>query len=347
MMQNDIAYAMIRNAVEKGIDDIQESPERGIHKLLDLGEMFAGGRFQKDFFSTAQSELQNDTSIYYRLVEKVVTGTDPAVLTSFGMNLGYNSWTLGAGMIRELEDKNGFNIPWCILFDMGYGQYMSLSTIADTIRQGKELGIYSYLLYIDAEYPDLDELMDLLGEEPDCAFFLFIHPSMVTPILAGRLLTIKTIWTNIDLDVVDPEQVRRSAEILLQYRCLCGAFARYSDWERQVAPCLSLAGDLGFPFLTLVSAKKCHPGIRNGEGDLLIKLRRNLSQPVFPIGLFSDMARIDRNISTEACLTAILGNGSVLITDAENMKTRYNINDKPLKSILAESMPKKRNTTPV
>ncbi len=46
----ELTYAIITSAVENGIRYIQDNPKRGVRNLLDLGEYFAKGRFQKDFF---------------------------------------------------------------------------------------------------------------------------------------------------------------------------------------------------------------------------------------------------------------------------------------------------------
>lgn len=347
MGQNDITYAMIASAVKKGLRDIRENPGRGIRNLVDLGGMFADGRFQKEFFHTAIEQLENENSMYYRLVEQVVRDTDADILTTFGMNLGYNSWTVGARTIRQVEGEQGFNVPWCILFDLGYEQYLELDAMRSLIRQGKELGIYAYLLYVEEEYPHWNDLMALLREEQDCAFLLFLHPGVITAPFVEELMSTRTIWASIDLDAADTKQIARASALLLESRCLCGGFAQYTDWEREAEPRLSATEALGLPFLTLLGAKKHHLGSPDGE-EKLLALRKNPALPVFPIELYRDMARIDQNISTEACLTAVLGDGSVLTTSAEevDVQTGCNIKDTPLREILRKTMPKKKRSTP-
>lgn len=347
MKQNKIAYAMIRSAVEKGVKDIQNNPGRGIRNLVDLGGMFAGGRFQKAFFHTAIDELQNENSMYYRLVERVVQGTDPAVLTGFGMNLGYNSWTQGAQTIREIEEREGFNIPWGLLLEMESGRYLEPDVTRELIRQGKELGIYTYLFSIEGAYPYWEKLMDLLGAEKDCAFLLFTPPGVITKPFVEKLLAAQTIWVNIDLDGESPAQVEGAAALLVQARCLCGGFSRQADWGGDADSLLSRAEALGLPFLLLSGAKKRRPDGPNGE-DRLAALRENLPLPVFPIELYRDMAQIDQNISTEACLTAVLGDGSVRTMggDAMEARTGYNIGEEPLREILRKALPKKSSPTP-
>jgi len=344
MKRNDIPYVMIKSAVEKGIKDIQENPGRGIRNLVDLGSMFAGGRFQKEFFDAAFMELQREDSMYYQLVERVVADTDPGILTGFGINLGYNSWTVGARTIREIEDKNGFNIPWCLLFDLEHGQYLEQNVIRSLTQQGKDLGIYAYLFYLP--HPSrIDDILQIARLEQDCAFMLFVGTSDVTEDFAHKLLETANVWGLFDLDSPDADLARIAVDTLARNRCLYGGFSRYIDLTGSAEILLNRCKVLDIPFLVLVGPAKqpASPAVLED----FYQLRKNLPDPVFPIDLYSDIALIDRNISSEACLTAILGDGSVFATDADDMEVRtgYNIKDTSLRDILAKTMPKKQDAT--
>jgi len=344
MKRNDIPYVMIKSAVEKGIKDIQENPGRGIRNLVDLGGMFADGRFQKEFFDTAFTELQKEDSMYYQLAERVVTSTDPGILTGFGMNLGYNSWTLGARTIREIENKSGFNIPWCLLFDLEHGQYLEQNVIRSLTQQGKDLGIYAYLFYLP--HPSrIDDILQIARLEQDCAFMLFVDTSNITEDFAHKLLGLANVWCLFDLDSPDADLARIAADTLSRNRCLYGGFSRYIDLTGSAEILLNRCKVLDIPLLVLIGQEKqpASPAVLED----FYQLRKNLPGPVFPIDLYSDIALIDRNISSEACLTAILGDGSVFATDADDMEVRtgYNIKDTPLQDILTKTMPKKRDAT--
>ena len=72
---------------------MQESPEREARNLVDAGAQFSTRRFQTRLISHAQRMLQNSKSAYYALVKDVVTYADHDNITTFGVNLGYNSCT--------------------------------------------------------------------------------------------------------------------------------------------------------------------------------------------------------------------------------------------------------------
>jgi len=343
MENNKISYTMIKSAVEKGIKDIHENPRRGIRNLVDLGGMFSGGRFQKDFFEVAHSELQNEESVYYKLTEKIVKETNPKILSSFGINLGYHSWTQGAKIIREVEAEKGFNVPWCVLFEMGYGEYLAMDLISNVIEQGKALGIYTYMFYLDECYPALSDLLDLFDRHADCAFVLFLSSFLVKNENAEKLTKAKNSMIVIDMDSKDSAQKDEAISMLKQEQCLLGGFSRYSELESHIDICISETHKHGLPFLFLIGTKRYGQDLTNVQQQTLLALRRNLSMPVFPIDLYPDIANIDRNISTEECLTVILGNGTVLTTDMsqEQVNTGHNIRQESLQAILSETMPKR------
>lgn len=51
--------------------------------------------------------LQNDKSHYYALIKDTVDHVEEQHLLDFGMNLRYNSYTIGASIIRKIEKNRG------------------------------------------------------------------------------------------------------------------------------------------------------------------------------------------------------------------------------------------------
>ena len=110
-MNHDLSRTLIETIVRKTIADIQEAPKRSTRNLVDLALNFADGRFQSQFFASAQAMLQNEDSAYYTLIPDVVASTDTDRLVTFGLNIGYNSCTLGARRIRELSSGSNITFP--------------------------------------------------------------------------------------------------------------------------------------------------------------------------------------------------------------------------------------------
>ena len=104
-MTANTSRILIETTVRKTIKDIANDPERSIRRVVDMAVNFSNGRFQKHLFVSAQKMLSNDQSAYYSLVRDTVGNINTEKLVHFGMNLGYNSCTAGAKILREIEEK--------------------------------------------------------------------------------------------------------------------------------------------------------------------------------------------------------------------------------------------------
>ncbi|MDL2253476.1 hypothetical protein LJC49_05300 [Ruminococcaceae bacterium OttesenSCG-928-I18] len=346
MQPNEMKVAMIHQAVKKGISDIKEDPGRGIRNLVELGEMFAGGRFQKDFFTTVMTQLKDENSAYYKLVEQVANVVDAGILTTIGVNIGYNSLSHGATMIRETEKQEGYNVPWCLTVDTGRETFLPSETMERLVTEGKELGIYTYLVFIEEGYPHFEALFDVFGRQEECAFMPFIHPHKVDEALCKHILRAQNIVPFIDLDCKDPEVKKQAAQNLLTQGCLCGGFNRQKSLqEEQVGPrLLEETASLGLPIFLSIG-DKCHLAKKvNGVYGRFVHLREHLTLPVLPIDLYSDIAHVDKVISSEACLASIKGNGSFHFTNVDRCEqtSGFNIHSISLREALMRVMGKKK-----
>lgn len=155
MESRALSRAMVESVVDRSLREIVSDPDRSLRKLVDLGNLLARGRSQKESFSLLSRVLENEGSPYYDMVRRIVQEVDREKLKCFGINLGWESWTVGAGRIRALEGERHYNIPWCLTFRLG-GQPWALGAedYRALLLQGQELGICSYFFF--AEEPGAD-----------------------------------------------------------------------------------------------------------------------------------------------------------------------------------------------
>jgi sulfatase maturation enzyme AslB (radical SAM superfamily) len=118
----------------------------------------------------------------------VLDQTDPNVARTMALNLGYEAFFRGTKTIRENRVKYQCNIPWLILFDptsacnmhcvgcwageYGHKNNLSFEDMDKIITEGKELGVYLYML---------------TGGEP------LVRKALWTP-WCKRVLRLKTKW---------------------------------------------------------------------------------------------------------------------------------------------------------
>lgn len=151
-MKSDMTRVLVESTIRRTLKAMQESPEREARNWLTPGPSFSTGRFQTRLISHAQRMLQNAESAYYALVKDVVTYADHDNIATFGVNLGYNSCTKGARLIRETEREKGFNIPWALHLRVSQEKLASAPGLYPSIlREGTSLGIYTYLLFVPGD----------------------------------------------------------------------------------------------------------------------------------------------------------------------------------------------------
>lgn len=173
-----ITRTILDTIVDHAIRDIAEDSQRSLRKLVDMGQTFAKGPFQKRYIGAIQQMLENGGSPYYDLVQDTVRSTDRTCLRTFGINIGWQSWTVGAQQIRDTEAREGFDIPWSITLRLegaapaGRGDYLRL------LDEGRSLGIYAYFLHCGASAEAMNLAREMACRAPECAFLVFLSPAL-------------------------------------------------------------------------------------------------------------------------------------------------------------------------
>lgn len=177
-MDNKTTRILIETMIKKSIHDMDDSPKRSVRNLVDMALQFSKGRFQKYFFKIAQTMLTKQDSSYYPLIQDVVSHVDFKHLITLGMNIGYNSCTVGAGKIREIEAKCGYNIPWSVILEINAEINEDMKTLYHKrIQEGESMGIHTWLIFCDC-VPSI--LNTLCKSFPDSAFLIFCPPKVLS-----------------------------------------------------------------------------------------------------------------------------------------------------------------------
>ncbi len=344
-----LIHAIITAAVKNGIRYIEDNPKRGVRNLLDLGEYFAAGRFQKVFFELAHEILNNEDSCYYDIIENLVKNTDHKNLTAYGINLGYNSFTYGANIIREHEKKHGYNVPWAIVFNFEEKQENALTgtEISNIINSGKNIGIYSYMILFGKNNIS-DTLYDIIEKNDNCAFTLFIDPDMISEETAQRIVGVSNVCIFASVNDYDHANVSmvEKFDLLGKYKCLYGGYYCYDDSNVKNitdGTTSEILSALNLNLAYFIKNQGCSDKIAENICDYIYKTRIKINSPVFSIDFYGDFTRIDKIISTESCFLSIGSGGQVCVSDIYSA-TEHNIRETSLENILSCTMPKIKYT---
>lgn len=308
MKSEAMTRALISTAVDKGLNDIARDPKRSIRQLIDLGTFFAKGRFQRYFFDIFGEMLHNDSSPYYGLVSGIVNHVDPKLLKTFGMNLIYNGWTVGAKTVRSLETASGKNMPWTFLLSLGADGETQLADIQALIDRGRAQGIFSYMFLCEAGFSPA-ALREILLHNGSCAFILFLAPCAVDESLCAMIQEAKNAFVLIDMRA--PGFAEKAA-LLRSARCLFGASYPYGEADAgQVCSgaLTSQAVSAKAPFLFFTAQPDCPMAVQKAVCAYTMQARQAPKGPVLYIDLYSDLAYIDDIISSEPSCLHITANG--------------------------------------
>lgn len=163
---DNLTHKMQRAALGKIVDVAlscaEQDREKTMCQLVDAAKQFYGSGFSDETYENAKKVLTDPNSKWTKLINCVLDQTDPHVARTTALNLGYEAFFRGTKMIRENRVKYQCNIPWLILFDptsacnmhcvgcwageYGHKNNLSFEDMDKIVTQGKELGVYLYML---------------------------------------------------------------------------------------------------------------------------------------------------------------------------------------------------------
>ena len=336
-MSNTISRVLIETVVKQALQDIKDSPERSMRNLVDMALQFSNGRFQKAFFETSQKMLEDENSAYYRLVRDVAYSVSEERILNFGVNLGYSSCTCGARIIREIEAKEHFNIPWALslridgtLWPERAGRYQEL------ICEGEKLGIYSWLLFAD-ECPI--DLLSVAAQHPEHAFAIFCEPEYITQ----KLMEEASHINNIMYVVRYSDAAEEACQLLRENRHIYSVYMQYR--EKDVESILSgelfcCTEPLHPAFTMLLADNTCSILTQAMVYDYVTKSRKEQKHQTIPWDVVRDSRFVDGVISDDACAAGFDKCGNLCTMEDRTSRKEYNLFSQPLAEILKAAFPK-------
>lgn len=307
MVRAQLSKKILETIVDREIAEMKEDPARATRKLVDMGCQLSTGRFQKAFFEVSQRMLENPDSAYYTLIARAVEQVDLEHLKAFGINLGWESWTVGAETIRRQEAERGYEIPWTMNFCYaGETHGMTLSCIDAWVREGKELGIHSFLLTCEeGAEAGLGQICERMRRYPDCVFFLRLRAGQVEPFLKEE----PVLHAAVLLDTEEPGW-QEAAKQLREEKRVYGFWQSFGEPDSDlldawVETCCEAGGLLAV----------CQTAEGSDRSDELyrytVQRRKEQKYPIFLMECRNDAEYVDQIISGKTCLLEVSSEGRI------------------------------------
>lgn len=195
----NLTHKMQRAAVGKMVDvvlsHVDKDRQKTMGQLVDVAKQFYGGAFSDETYEHAKQTLTDPDSKWSKLINCVLDQTDPNVARTMALNLGYEAFFRGTKMIRENRVKYQCNIPWLILFDptsacnmhcvgcwageYGHKNNLSFDDMDKIITQGKELGVYLYMLTGGEPLVRKADILKLAEKHNDVQFAIYTNSTLI------------------------------------------------------------------------------------------------------------------------------------------------------------------------
>jgi hypothetical protein len=327
--------AMIEAAIDRGIQEMADDPERSVRRLTDLGKHFSKNRFQDTIFSAMQKLLDNEHSAYYDMVHNLLENSDSEMVKKFGVNFGYMSWTYGASEIRTHQKADGVSIPWAMMlrYDSTAENGLSEERLARMMEQGQDLGIYAWFLRECGDDLDSYHLLTLLERYKECACVWFKNSGRLTAAQIQMLKMCKNTVVSLPLD--DPETLL-TASLLRDQKIPFALYVQYgAELSREsAASCMEKVLSSETAMLFLIAEDGIDP-----TAGLKIAYQSRLDQkyPCVIMDYYGDAESISNVICEHPYLLEIGADGCMIRPDGR--KGCAFPFDLPLKEALAQVMP--------
>ncbi|MBQ3551873.1 MAG: hypothetical protein IJA35_01760 [Clostridia bacterium] len=332
----DLNKVIVKTIIKQTINGIYKDPQRTIRRCVEHGCYHAKGRFQSALFNATYNILQNNDSNYYPYIHRIVSDVDPEILNTFAFNVGYNSFTSGAKLIRKYEAEKRFNIPWAISFYIERFSKNIDILLRTIISQGINFGIFTYFVFCSINI--VKKLTSVFASYPDCAFVIITEPEFIGDHELTEIRKLKNIL--LSLNSASPSYFE-AAHRAHKQRILYSAHLYYDKSMLSnilFGKLLKTLLPSGCMTLMLIPNSKCSLDTCEAATEYAIKMRENPSHPLLPIELISGIKQIDHIISDDSCALSIDIEGNVF----NSSRSLCNINafSTNLSDILKEACPK-------
>ena len=188
------AFSLVIDGMLRHLDNVEDRSET-FAKLVDQAGKFWGDGADQNNLARVREIVQDPDNRWMRFINKVLDETDREYAGKVLLNLGYEAFFRGTKMIRRNREHYHCNIPWLILFDPTnacnmhckgcwsgtYGDKSNLSfeDMDKIVTQGKELGVYVYMMTGGEPLVRKKDILKLAAKHNDAMFGIYDNSTLI------------------------------------------------------------------------------------------------------------------------------------------------------------------------
>lgn len=182
--------------IDHVLSNAKKDREKAFLDIVDFAEKFWGDGMPKENYDKVREAIRHpEGNKWIRFINRVLDETDPHVAKMAALNLGFEAFFRGTKEIRKNRKKYDCNIPWLILFDptsacnmhctgcwsgtYGHKHNLSFEDMDKIITQGKELGVYLYMMTGGEPLVRKKDILKLAEKHNDVEFSLYTNSTLI------------------------------------------------------------------------------------------------------------------------------------------------------------------------
>ena len=182
--------------IDHVLSNAKKDREKAFLDIVDFAEKFWGDGMPKENYDKVREAIRHpEGNKWIRFINRVLDETDPHVAKMAALNLGFEAFFRGTKEIRKNRKKYDCNIPWLILFDptsacnmhctgcwsgtYGHKHNLSFEDMDKIVTQGKELGVYLYMMTGGEPLVRKKDILKLAEKHNDVEFSLYTNSTLI------------------------------------------------------------------------------------------------------------------------------------------------------------------------
>ena len=240
---------------------LDSNPEKNAPKLMAMVDFLDADDSMTGQRDAVRKVLEDKDGNWYKLLLSMWDDIDPGVRKAVFSDFVVNATVTGGQRQMKLQGEYDCNVPWAILMDptsacnlhcvgcwaaeYGHRMNMSLDTLDDIVNQGKDLGVYFYVLSGGEPLVRKKDVIQLCERHPECFFTAFTNGTLIDEEFADEMLRVKNFAPAISIEGFEEatdsrrgagtyQAVIQAMEILKRKKLLFGASCCYTSKNTEV-----------------------------------------------------------------------------------------------------------------
>lgn len=215
----NVKYQVEKTVLKQMLSYLRKNPEEHLGNIISLLRKADSNGLYKDQFNVIEGYLKDKDNNWTKLMTRLSTQVDPHILETVFSNFLLNSSIKGWEEIQKNTEKYGYDIPFTILLDpttacnkkcvgcwaADYNKALSLSNeqLDSIFIQGKELGIYFYIMTGGEPLIRKKDILALAKKHNDCVFMIFTNGTLIDEAFCNELCKVGNIVPTISVEGFD------------------------------------------------------------------------------------------------------------------------------------------------